>query len=555
MPSALDQQYEAVLTALTAPGGPLVIDRDAVGRAYVANFPQTLPVFFQAFAAMHADVECIVDGGQRLTFAEVDALSDRIARALVKRGVQKGERVAIAMRNCSAWILSYIAVAKAGGVATLINGWWREAELDHAMRLTEPSLVIADGPRAQLIDSLQGDWAVEAIDIRKPAEEAFAALIVETRDQTALPDIGPDDDATILFTSGSTGLAKGALSTQRQVMAATYTYVTSLMVLKGILVSNGTPPMHPLRALVSVPLFHVTGEIPVMLTSIAIGRTLVLMPKWDAGEAIRLIEREKITAFTGVPTMALEILNHPDRANYDLSTLADINSGGAPRPASHVERQERDMPTARSVQGYGLTETNAVGCGIFWSNYKEKPTSTGRPQVPYVEVAILGPEGQHLPQGEKGEIALRAAAVIKGYFRDPAATAAAFTKDHYFRTGDVGYLDADGYLFIVDRMKEIIIRGGENISAAEVESAIYGCDGVAEAAVFGVPDDRLGEVPVAVLFRREGASLTEEQLREFLGSKLAAFKLPARIIFSSEPLPRLGTGKIDRVALKQQFAA
>ncbi|WP_037499200.1 class I adenylate-forming enzyme family protein [Sphingomonas jaspsi] len=555
MPSVLDQQYEAVLAAMTAPGGPLVIEKDAMGRAYVANFPQTLPTFFQAFSAMHAAVECIVDGEQRLTFAEANALSDRIARALVKRGVHKGDRVAIAMRNCAAWILSYMAVAKVGAVATLINGWWREAELDHALRLTEPSLIIADGPRAQLVDSLEGGWKVEPIDIRKPAEEAFAALITVVGDATPLPEIVPDDDATILFTSGSTGLAKGALSTHRQVMAATYTYVTSLLVLKGILEHKGTPPVHPLRALVSVPLFHVTGEIPVMLTSMAIGRTLVLMPKWDAGEAIRLIEREKITAFTGVPTMALEILNHPDRANHDLSTLADINSGGAPRPASHVERQERDMPTTRSVQGYGLTETNAVGCGIFWSNYKEKPTSTGRPQIPYVELAILGADGSHLPQGETGEIAIRAAGVIKGYFRDPAATEAAFTSDGYFRTGDVGYIDPDGYLFIVDRMKEIIIRGGENISAAEVEAAIYGCDGVAEAAVFGIADDRLGEVPAAILYRRDGSTLSEEQLRDFLGARLAAFKMPAKFIFASEPLPRLGTGKIDRVALKQRYAA
>lgn len=555
MPSALDQQYEAVLAAMTGPGGPLVIERDARGRAYVANFPQTLPAFFQTFAAMHAGVEFIVDGHQRLTFAEANMLSDRIARALVARGVRKGDRVAIAMRNCAAWILSYMAAAKAGAVATLINGWWREAELDHALRLSEPALVIADAPRAQLVDSLDGGWKVEPIDIRKPAEEAFASLIAAPGDGTALPDVVPDDNATILFTSGSTGLAKGALSTQRQVMAATYTYVTSLLVLKGILEHKGTPPMHPLRALVSVPLFHVTGEIPVMLTSMAIGRTLVLMPKWDAGDAIRLIEKEKITAFTGVPTMALEILNHPDRGNYDLSTLADINSGGAPRPASHVARQERELPTARSVQGYGLTETNAVGCGIFWGNYHDKPTSTGRPQIPYVELAILGADGQHLPQGETGEIALRSAAIIDGYFRDPAATEAAFTADGYFRTGDVGYVDPDGYLFIVDRMKEIIIRGGENISAAEVEAAIYGCDGVAEAAVFGVPDDRLGEVPVAVLFRREGSSLTEDQLRDFLGGKLAAFKMPAKFIFANEALPRLGTGKIDRVALKQQFAA
>ena len=554
MPSQLDQQYEAVLAALTGPGGRLVIERDELGRAYVGNFPGTLPLFFKTFAMLNGPTEMIVDGAIRLTFAEADALSDRIARGLVARGIAKGDRVAIAMRNCSAWILAYMGIAKAGGVATLVNGWWREAELTHALALTEPALVIADAPRAAMIGALARPWPVEAIDIGAAPDTAFASIIAAGNEATALPDVTPEDDATILFTSGSTGDAKGALSTHRQVTTATYTYVTSLMVLRGILEASGNPPAHPLRALVSVPLFHVTGEVPVMLTSMVIGRTLVLMPKWDAGDALRLIEREKITAFTGVPTMALEILNHPDRGNYDLSTLADINSGGAPRPASHVERQERDMPATRSVQGYGLTETNAVGCGIFWSNYRDKPTSTGRPQIPYVELAILGPDGAHLPAGEVGEIALRTAASIKGYFRNPEATAAAYTADHYIKTGDVGYVDADGYLFIVDRMKEIIIRGGENISAAEVEAAIYTCEGIAEVAVFGIPDDRLGEVPMAIVHRREGATITEDELRAFLAPRLAAFKIPATFLFVPDPLPRLGTGKIDRVALKDQYA-
>ncbi len=554
MPSALDQQYEAVLAALTGPGGRLVIERDDLGRAYVANFPGTLPLFFKTFAMMNGPTELIVDGATRLTFEQADAFSDRIARGLVARGIAKGDRVAIAMRNCSAWILAYMGIAKAGGVATLVNGWWREAELNHALALTEPALVLADAPRAAMVGALDRDWTVEAIDIGAAPDAAFAAIIDAGDESTALPDVTPDDDATILFTSGSTGDAKGALSTHRQVTTATYTYVTSLMVLRGILEASGNPPAHPLRALVSVPLFHVTGEVPVMLTSMVIGRTLVLMPKWDAGDALRLIEREKITAFTGVPTMALEILNHPDRGNYDLSTLADINSGGAPRPASHVERQERDMPETRSVQGYGLTETNAVGCGIFWSNYKEKPTSTGRPQIPYVELAILGADGSHLPAGEVGEIALRTAASIKGYFRNPEATAAAYTDDHYLRTGDVGYVDDDGYLFIVDRMKEIIIRGGENISAAEVEAALYTCEGIAEVAVFGIADDRLGEVPLAIIHRREGSTISEEELRAFLAPRLAAFKIPAKMMFVPDPLPRLGTGKIDRVALKDQYA-
>ncbi len=357
-----------------------------------------------------------------------------------------------------------------------------------------------------------------------------------------------------MFTSGSTGEAKGALSTHRAVTSGVYTYAASILTLLGILESEGRPPANPPRTLVAVPLFHVTGEVPLLLNSFVIGRGMVLMPKWDAGEALKLIEKEKITYFVGVPTMSLELMNHPDRADYDLTTLTDITGGGAARPVAHVKRLQDSFPDSQPALGYGLTETNAVGCGNFWGNYAAKPASTGR-ALPFVEIAILGDNDVHLASGERGEIGIRAAANIKGYWRDPEATAAAFTPDGFMRTGDIGYLDADGYLFIVDRKKDIIIRGGENISAAEVEAALYACPDVAEACVFGAPDERLGEVPVAILYPRGDSGLTEERLRGFLADKLAAFKLPERMIFADSPLPRLGTGKIDRIALKQRFAA
>jgi acyl-CoA synthetase (AMP-forming)/AMP-acid ligase II len=247
-------------------------------------------------------------------------------------------------------------------------------------------------------------------------------------------------------------------------------------------------------------------------------------------------------------------MNHPDRDNYDLSTLTDIAAGGAPRPVAHVERLRGAFPAAQPALGYGLTETNAVGCGNFWDNYAAKPASTGRAQVPFVELAILGEGDCHLLPNERGEIAIRSAANIKGYWQNPEATAAVFTADGYVKTGDIGYLDEDGYLFIVDRKKDIIIRGGENISAAEVEAALYGSEGVAEAAVFGIVDERLGEVPVAVIHRRQGSQISEGDLRNFLDMRIAAFKIPERMIFTDDPLPRLGTGKIDRVALKQRYS-
>jgi len=549
----LDLKFDEKLAEATGPGGRIVIDRDAEGRAIVGNFPATLPLFFKTFCALNGQVEAIVAGDERLTFADLDHWSDKLAKALVTRGIRKGDRVAIAMRNCPAWVVGHMAILKVGGISTLLNGWWEAEEMRLAIELTEPVLILADPPRAKRLAERCGNVETLSLPIERPLAEVLAELLEGADENAVLPEIVPEDDATILFTSGSTGESKGALSTHRAVTTGTYAYSVGLIVLKEILLSQGKNPAPP-RTLLSVPLFHVTGEVPVLLNSFVVGRGLVVMPKWDAGEALRLIEKEHITYFVGVPTMSLELMNHPDRDKYDLSSLTDITGGGAPRPVSHVERLRRTFPNSQPALGYGLTETNAVGCANFWGNYAAKPASTGREQIPFVEVAILGGNDVHLPANERGEIGIRTAANIKCYWRNPEATAAAFTADGFLRTGDIGYLDDDRYLFIVDRKKDIIIRGGENISAAEVEAALYACHDVAEAAVFGAPDDRLGEVPVAVIHARPATGLDEVRLRDFLHGKLSAFKIPARMIFAAEPLPRLGTGKIDRVELKEKYA-
>ena len=549
MASDLDRKFDETLAAVTGLGGRLIIDRDAQGRAIVANFPATLPSLLRTFCALYADTEALVAGDERFTFAELDQWSERLARALAARGIGKGDRVAIAMRNSPSWIVTYMAALKAGAVATLLNGWWQALEMAHALDLTRPALVIADTVRAGRIEASGQGLEIVALQVERPIADALAPLL--EAGEADLPEIAPDDEATILFTSGSTGEARGALSTHRAVVTGVYAYATGLIVLKAILEGEGRPPAPP-RTLLSVPLFHVTGEVPVLLNSFVIGRGMVMMPKWDAGEALRLIEKEKVTYFVGVPTMSLELMTHPERDKYDLSSLTDIAAGGAPRPVSHVERLRESFPTAKPALGYGLTETNAVGCINFWSNYADKPGSTGRAQKPFVEIAILGEGDSHLPAGERGEIAIRSAANFTCYWEDPPGTQAAFTADGYVRTGDVGYLDEDGYLFIVDRKKDIILRGGENISAAEVEAACYACPEVVEASVFGAPDERLGEVPVAVIHAPDG--LDEAELRAFLERRLAAFKVPGRFIFVAKPLPRLGTGKIDRVALKAAYA-
>jgi acyl-CoA synthetase (AMP-forming)/AMP-acid ligase II len=552
MPSELDRQYDAVLAEVTGPNGRIQLGRDAEGRAIVTNLPATLPILFDAFSILHGALDALVAGDERINFADLDTQATRLARILAGSWhVAKGDRVAIAMRNSPAWIVSYMAVIKAGGIATLINGWWQAEEMRHALTLVEPELIIADEARASRLAAGGCTIPIVSLPVERPLAEALAPLLARGG-EADLPDIAPEDDATILFTSGSTGLAKGAVSTHRAVTTAVYSYAIGLATLLAIKERQGEAAANQPKTLVNVPLFHVTGEVPVLLNSFVIGRTMVLMPKWDPSEALRLIEKEKITYFVGVPTMSLELMQSPDRDKYDLSSLTDIAAGGAARPVAHVARLEATFKGAQPALGYGLTETNAIGCSNFWSNYHDKPASTGRPHKPIVELAILGEGDRHLPTGERGEIAIRSAANFRGYWNDEAATRAAFTADGYLKSGDIGYLDEDDYLFIVDRKKDIVIRGGENISVQEVEAAIYSHAGINEASVFGVPDERLGEVPAAVVYSEDG-KIEKDELLGFLSKHLAQFKLPAYLWIASEPLPKLGTGKIDKVSLRRLY--
>ncbi|MEO7603346.1 MAG: class I adenylate-forming enzyme family protein [Sphingomicrobium sp.] len=553
MPSELDRRFDRKMAEVNGPGGVIGIGHDDKGQAIATNMPATIPGLLAAFCKVNAEHEAIVAGDERLLFPEVAEWSGRLARSLVARGIRKGDRVGIAMRNCPAWIVCYFAILEAGGIATLLNGWWECRELDYALKLTEPVLVITDEPRSRRIADCSAEVETLILPIDKPLGEALAPLLnVAGADEAKLPEIAPEDDATILFTSGSTGDSKGAVSTHRAVTTAAYTYANALVTLLGLLVEEGRPPAGKPRVLLAVPLFHVTGEVPVMLTSFVIGRCMVMMPKWDSTEALRLIEKERITYFVGVPTMSLELMTDPRRTEFDCSSMTDIAAGGAPRPVSHVGRLKEAFPLAQPGLGYGLTESNAVGAQNMWTNYADKPASTGRPHAPFVEMAILGKGDRHLPAGEVGEIAIRTAANIRGYWKSPEATADLFTPDFYVRSGDIGYLDKDGYLFIVDRKKDIIIRGGENIASAEVEAACYACPEVSEVSVFGTADERLGEVPVAVIYSEDGIS--EDRLRGFLEGRIAKYKVPERFIFSTEPLPKLGTGKIDRRSLKEQYA-
>ena len=558
MPTELDLKMNAMIASLTSEGGPLVLGSvERFGRRLpiVAGAPPTLSDYFAYFCDQHGGSTFLVAGDERLTFTETHAAAKSVARALVAEGVIKGDRVGIAMRNSPAWIILYMGIVMAGGVATLLNGWWQSEELASAIDEVGCTLVFADAPRVARLRAVPSLAArIVSVDDTRPIGEALLGVTANSRPDTPLPTIGADDHATILFTSGSTGQSKGALSDHRAVVQGTFGFLSQALTMLGIATAEGNPPEGQPATLLNLPLFHVTAEVAVLLQSFALGRKLVLMSKWNAEEAMRLIAQERVTYFVGVPLMSFEILTHPDRANYDLSSVSDFAAGGAPRPVEHVRRIDAEMEGAPLI-GYGLTETNAVGTGNWRTNYTAKPNSAGRPSEPLVEIAILDDAGASLAQGSRGEIGIRSAANFLGYWNNPAATEAAFTADGFFRTGDIGFLDEDGYLFIVDRKKDIIIRGGENIACQEVEAALYNDPRVAEAAVFGLPDERFGEVPGAVVHAAEGKSLDPEELRSFLGQHLAGFKVPVKIWLSAAPLPRLGTEKIDKVSLRQQYRA
>ena len=557
MRTELDQRMDVMMAALTGEGGQLALGQvERFGRTlpYIAAAPPTLTAYFAHFCAQHRDTEFLVAGDERLTFGQVHDAATRVAHALVDGyGVTKGQRIGIAARNSPSWIVLYMGILMAGGVATLLNGWWQAEEFEGAIRDVGVTLVFADPPRARRLAAIAGldDVAVETFDDLQPLAVALDPVFARAKGGD-LPAIDGADHATILFTSGSTGQSKGALSTHFQVVQGIFNYLASALMMLGLSTQDGVTSTLQPATLLNVPLFHVTAEVPVFLQSMAIGRKLVLMPKWDAEEAMRLIDKEKVTYFVGVPLMSFEMLTHPNRANYDLSTVTDIAAGGAPRPVEHVKRIDAEMEGAPLI-GYGLTETNGVGTGNWRGNYLAKPNSAGRASAPLVDLAILDDDGRPVAQGERGEVCIRSVACFQEYWGRPDATAAAFTADGYFRTGDLGYLDDAGYLFIVDRKKDIIIRGGENISCQEVEAALYEHPEVAEAAVFGLPDERYGEVPGAVVHLATPGAVEAEDLTAFLSQHIAAFKVPSRIWIAPDPLPRLGTEKIDKVTLRKTY--
>jgi long-chain acyl-CoA synthetase len=556
---------------LTRPGSPFEMqERDIRGvRTRVwKNAPPTMREVF-LLARTHGNKTFIVYRDERVSYDEFARAALAIAEALQQAGVKKGDRVAIAMRNVPEWPAAFFGCLLVGGIATLLNAWWTGPELQFGLTDSGAKVAIVDRERLErLFEHLPNCPALERIFVsrhnEKVAHPQVTTLETVTGDVRSwhlladrpLPNVplDPEDDATILYTSGTTGKPKGALGTHRNSTTAVLVRPfgqARTFLRRGEAVPAPDPHAPQKCSLLVVPLFHTTGCHASMIPALAAGVKLVLMHKWDPELALQLIERERVTNAGGVPTIAWQLLEHPALGKYDLSSLESISYGGAPAAGELVARLKEKFPQSVPGTGWGMTEVSGGFTGHQAEDYEARPASCG-PAFPIGDMKIMDEAGKELPPGSVGELWVKGPSIIKGYWRNPEATAATFV-DGWLRTGDIARLDEEGFCYILDRAKDMLIRGGENIYCVEVENALYEHPAVIDAAIVAIPHHSLGEEPGAVVTLKPGTSASEAELRAFVAERLAAFKVPAKIVFSPDMLPRNPTGKLMKRELKKLF--
>ncbi|MFJ3327037.1 class I adenylate-forming enzyme family protein [Streptomyces griseus] len=548
--------------ALTAPGAPFAVVIGERGTPEYADGPRTLREFVETTWA-YGDAPFLIAGERTYSYGEFFAAASALAVRLRERyGLHSGDRAVIAMRNHPEWQIAFWAAQLAGLVAVPLNAWWTEEEFGHALDDCEPGVLLVDGERLGRV----AGWARRTgayVVLFHGAGRTAEGLRLDRYEEfpapdplAAPPDVEPrpEDDATILYTSGTTGRPKGAVATQLAQAGAALNpryHAAASTLARGVIPGQGPAPV----SLMTFPFFHVAAFTG-FYAAMAAGGALVLMHKWDADEALRLIRTHRVTHFSGVPATGLQLLEAAERAGDGdaLGGLGLFSTGGAAPPPALVARLTARYGTrVEPRNGYGLTETSGGVLAHFGDEYRAEPGGSGRP-TPVTETRIAGPSGDELPDGEAGELWLRGQSLFRGYWRDPAATEEAFADGGWFRTGDLA-VRSEGRISVVDRIKDVVIRGGENVSCVEVEGVLHDHPDVADAAVLGIPHPVLGEEVAAVVRPRAGAVVTAEDLREHVGGRLAAFKAPARVLFTEEPLPRNATGKLLKHRLRALLEA
>ena len=524
----------------------------------MANAPKTLRDLLE-HSQQYTTLNYLVYQGEQLSYADAYRQVAKLANTLRQDyQVKKGDRVAIGMRNYPEWPIAFWAITSIGGIAVALNALWTSEELAYALKLTDTHLVVADRERVERLLPVASKLHCQILSVRcddmssdnlRPLYQAMDA-----KSETLPPiDIAPDDDALIFFTSGSTGYPKGAVSSHRAAIHATMSWDMDLSIM--CYRFNIERPDEPwgtrFKFLVAVPLFHVSGSHVAMISTLYRGRENHLMYKWDVMEALDTIEAEQITHFLAVPSMTGDLVKAADKHSRSLASLMQVGGGGSARSSRQVRDIDRVFKNASPGTGWGMTETNAIGTSIVGHDYLRYPLSSGQCSA-FLDMQVLNDEDEVLAAGETGHLVIRGTSMFREYWNRPDANAEAFV-DGWFRTGDIAYINEEGFLFIVDRAKDIVIRGGENIGCGEVEDAIYTHPLVNEVIVFGLPHERLGEEVACMVY--SGSSLTDIELTQYLSVHLAKFQIPSRMFFTSEALPRIASGKFNKRGVRQQMLA
>ena len=558
--------------ALAASDTPLKLEDAVIGGVSMkvyADAPPTIRTILELAEPQFGARDYLVYEDERVTYAAFTRAVEHFAKILQEQfGVKKGDRIAVIMRNFPQWPVPFFAALSIGAIATPMNSWWTADELEYGLKDSGAKIAVIDPQIHDRIKDHVGNLPdLETIIVARSGDNASGSNVHSMESligpanswadlqQIGLPavDLHPDDDATIMYTSGTTGRPKGALASHRAIISNMLNSLTCQM---RMLLRRGEEPPEPdpdeqSATLLAIPFFHATGAFAVLIPSMLQGNKIVAMYKWDAGEALPIIEREAINSVGGVPAIAWQLLEHPERDNYDLSTIKAISYGGAPSAPELVSTIKKRFPEAAPGNGWGMTETCATASLNIGEDYVNRPDSAGAPPGA-VELKIVDPDGNEVPSGDVGELWCKGPMNCKAYWNKPEATAETFI-DGWVVTGDLARIDEEGFLYLVDRAKDMLIRGGENIYCIEVESALYDHPSVMDASVVGIPHKVLGQEVGAVVQLKPGMNASEDELRAHVRNQIAAFKVPVEIQFQDEPLPRNANGKILKPELRDRF--